>query len=643
MSLLALTAAACLATSNGYSVAAYDAGAAKVSSLRPHLYAAPDATSETPELMRGLHFGLRAGGTNRWLDGAPVDQLDYLGDTGIIRVVQRHGDLVATQYFFAAFGGQLPHLVAIADVVNDGSAAQTDGALFLLADLAVGTSESLAWRRGAFEESGSAGMVVHLPIGETPVHAVDPRGAVADGGRLSDVDGAGPAADLAVGFEWDLTGLAPGEHRMVGAIIAIDEAGDRSAIDAALVPVARQPAALLDDEEAGWQQFFERVIEPPGMSTDERAVYRQSLALLRMAQVREPGPPNGQIVAGLAAGRTWARDQAAAVRALVRAGLHDEARRALEFVLAGTVGVYEDELAEPYGVSVLRYRGDGSEESDLVDGRPVIGVDGFGHTLVAIADYVRATGDQQLVDDNAQRIFDRTAGVITRWVDIDDTFLLRADNSIWNGAREKHTYSQATVIWGLCAAAELSPERAADYRDVAGVFASALERNLVDGDQLSASLERPAAVDGAAIEAFNRGVLPGDGAIAHATLDAIDVRLALPRGGLRRDELADDRESHLIDLWVATAAQRAGRDGRARELIDRVTEAARAEGDLVPDRYGDGPAVGLGAGAYVVALWDRSEAGAGDGGCGCRTGRRPPVTALALLLLVALVAVGRRR
>ena len=98
----------------------------------------------------------------------------------------------------------------------------------------------------------------------------------------------------------------------------------------------RGPEAILQGELDWWTAWHAVETPPPDLTGDELAVYRQSTAILKMGQVREPGPGNGQILASLLPGIwnvSWVRDAAYAILGLVESGHHAEARLALEFML----------------------------------------------------------------------------------------------------------------------------------------------------------------------------------------------------------------------------------------------------------------------------------------------------------------------
>jgi GH15 family glucan-1,4-alpha-glucosidase len=700
-----------LSWSNGVAAGTYDTARRRLRSFREHLFAHSDETTATRELAHDVYFGLRVAGQNAWLTDRPLAEAGYDGDTGIARVVQRHGDLTATQYFFSPFAAEAAVVVAVVELENTGRAPLADAALFSIQNLHVGggldgaRGEAITWQADRYEERGIAGLVVHRPLPAPAVHACSPDNpfpAVTAGRRLTARDASGATDDAVAGFEWDLTGLGPGERRTFAVVLGHRGDGDRAALDAAMSALPTDAAALLAAERTGWADFHARAREPAGLAADERAVYRRQLAVLRMAQVRE-GSGRGQLVASLPPGQwniSWPRDQAYAVGGLIRAGLTAEADAALRFVLGADAGHYVccdrdggPWVGAPYAISVTRYYGNGREESDWNERGPNIEFDGFGLTLDNLAELVEATDDDAIVHDHADAIFARTADVLIGLVEVDGPAagLVRADSSIWethwyDGGRRHFTYTQATTVLGLRAAATLAARIGRDpapYRDAADRLAHAIADRLVDAETgiLRSSLEESASyLDGAVVEAFNWGVLPGAGDTARSTLDALRAGLwngAVGHGYRRNDDGGDYdlREWVVVDLRIAAALRRVGLPGAADDLVQWITDQARLNFDLVPENFdritgdyqGEVPMVGFGAGAYVTALWERGprgpgpdpapdagvpdatpagDAGAppggdgeGDGaGCGCGAGGAP-----SLVIGLALLALRRRR
>jgi len=696
-----------LSWSNGYAPAYYDIDQRRVVSLREHLYAAYDAQTPTRELLFDFYFGVRVDGQNHWLTDVAIDEAGYDADSGMVRVVQSVGKVRLTQYFYGPFTSEGPAMIAAIEVSNQGSGSLSDAAIFSIQNLHVGSgdgtaSESIRWVDGSFEERGPDGrLVVQTPVPAPTAHGASPYNPwqqVSSGQHLVEVDDSGVIDDAVAGFEWDVSGLGAGKTRTVAVALGYDASGSRSAVDAFLEPsLGADGAAIVATAQADWRDYQASALEPAGLSEDERRVYRRALAILRMSQVREAGPARGQIVASMPPGMwniAWVRDQAYAIEGLMAAGLHAQARDALSFILEGKAGNYVccdveggPYVGRDYAISVTRYYGNGHEESDWNDKGPNVEFDGFGMTLRNLASYARATGDTAFVNEHAAAIFDGTADVLVSLIET-ESGLVRADSSIWEthwdyGGRRHHTYTQAAAVAGLRAAAELASVvgRSADasrYSEAAETIAGAIRKELVDPDTqvLRSSLEEKTHyLDGAVVEAFNWGVVPGDGEIADATLDAFRSGLwnaDVGRGYRRSDDgdAYDEREWVIIDLRIASAARRAGRAAHADALIGWVTGQARENFDVIPENFnrstgafeGEVPMAGFGAGVYVAAMWEGSDGSApgpgGDGGdgslpgpdgdppmatgCGCRLAVPSP-SGWAPWLLVLFVLTRRRR
>lgn len=695
-----------LAWSNGRGAGAYDTSHGKMVSLKEHLFQRTQAAASR-ELLFDQYPGLRVAGQELWLDSRPVDSAGYDDNRGIARVQQTWNGVQVATFLWSPFDADAALTVVEYEVTNTTSVALTDSSLFALDNVHVGggaagtTAEHITWSSDAFEERGAAGLVLHRPSPAPRTHAASPNnpyGSVTSGGHLISTSDSGVMDDAACGFEWDLTGLAPGATQHFLLVIADRTDGDRAALDAQLAAIPSDPAAALAAARADWDAYFARAQVPADASADELAVYRQQLAILRMGQVRADGPGTGQIMASLPTGPwniAWVRDQAYATEALVHAGLAPEAKAALAFTWGAQAGTYVccdaaggPWVGAPYAVSVVRYTGDGAEDSDSNENGPNVEFDGFGLALAVTDQYVAATGDTDFVTANAAAIFGKTADVLVGLVETSGPTagLVRADSSIWeshweNGGRKHFAYTQASTVWGLRAAADLATRvgRTADatkYAATADALAAKFSgRFLTSAGALRGNLEEPAGreLDAAAVEALNWDVVPATGATAIATLDAFKAGLwnGEVGHGYHRDDDGGDydtREWIMVDLRIATAARRAGRPGDADELVAWVTAQARANFDLVPENYdritgdytGAIPMVGFGAGAYVTALWERGgaapidgdgAAGGGDAGmpavgnpagCGCQGGGSGAGFGLGAVALGALVRRRRR-
>ncbi len=691
--------------SNGVATAAYDTVGRKLKSFREHLYQHRNASTPTRELAYDAYFGLRVGGQNLWLTSRALDDAGWDGHAGIARVVQHHGALRATQYYFSPFSAAAPIVVAVVELQNTSDAPLVDAAVFSIANLRIGGgdgtgAERISWINDAFEERGARGLALHRPMPAPTHHAAspdNPYAMVVGGGHLVDTADSGVRDDAVAGFEWDLSGLAPGQVRRVAVVLGFDDGGNRGALDAAIATVGDSPEAALAGARADWDAFFARVKAPATLTASQQRIYDRQLAVLRMGQVREPGAGHGAVVASLPPGMwniAWVRDQSYATWAMIEAGMDTEARDALAFLFRGTGGyVCCDRdggpwVGAPYTISITRYYGDGSEESDANERGPNIEFDGFGLALATLADYVDATDDVALVTAHDAAIFVRTADVLLGLVETTGPArgLIRADSSIWeshwyDGGRQHWAFTQATSVVGLRGAARLADRlgRAADaarYRAGADAIAAAAAALIDDRRVIRASLEQTTSyLDAAAIGFLRWGLVPADGDVARASLDAWKLGLSNPltgHGYHRNDDGGpyDEREWIAIDLWIADAARAAGRTDEADALVAWVTDQALLNFDLVPenldrvtaDYQGEVPMVGFGAGAYVSSLWrqgsqpSEGDAGVvgdagldggfgddGDGGGCCRTSRRGGASSLLAIGLVALALRRRRR
>jgi MYXO-CTERM domain-containing protein len=700
-----------LSWSNGYAPGYYDLDQRRVVSLREHLYAAYDENTRTRDLLYDLYFGLAVGDDYRWLTDVSVDEAGYAGDTGVVRVVQTFGAVRATQYFYGPFTSDGPAMVAAIEVTNLGTATLESASVFSLQNFHVGggdgiNDESIRWIDGAYEERGpDQRLILHRPVPADAVHSASPENPwqrVNSGQGLVNVDDSGVRDDAVAGFQWDISGLAPGQTKTFAVVLGYSAGGDREQVDgvvsSSIAPSAAETLTLAFDD---WQQYQAQALVPQGLSEAERAVYHRALAVLRMAQVREAKPSRGQIVASMPPGKwniAWVRDQSYAINGLLAAGMTGAARDALAFILEGEAGGYVccDKTGQPYvgrdyAISVTRYYGSGKEESDWNHNGPNVEFDGFGMTLRDLERYITVSGDVAFVEEHAAAIFEGTADVLLSLIEA-ETGLVRADSSIWethwdNGGRRHHTYTQVAAAAGLRSAAVLAEavgraEDAARYRQAGDSIAEAVGEHLVDinSSVLRSSLEEyDSYLDGSVVEAFNWDVLPSEGSIVRATLDAFKEGLwntVVGRGYRRSDDgdAYDLREWVIVDLRIAAAARRAGRGEHADELLDWITGQARMNFDIIPENFnqltgafeGEVPMAGFGAGVYISALWERA-AGIDEpddkpedegedpenpaldpqettaSGCGCdSTGDSAPAGAF-LFALVVLVTLRRRR
>lgn len=680
-----------LPTTNGHTAVVYDAQAHKIDTMLPHLYRQyHEGTAETPDLCFDTYFGVRRGGENRWLDTVAEDTLGYTDrngrpGTGIIRSVQRVLDYEITSYFFAPFEAPGDLLLMLVHVRNVGNA--TPGALFALMNFHTGpggteAGESISYAPDEFTERGAFTMV-YRSLRPATHYAADtgpsernPWKLVEAGETLDDHVLSGTHDDLVAAFQFDFS-LGPGESTWYGVGIAHGESDAEAArrlIDDFVG--GRTPEALLEAEFAQWEAWHRRETLPAGLSRTEEDLFRQSTAVLRMGQVREPGRAEGQILASLPPGRwniSWARDAAYAIAALVESGHEAEARAALLFMLKNDAGATGRDYSafvgtSDYRISVARYYGNGDEWSDGGDD-PNIEWDDFGLFLWALGRYAERYGMAEIVEPNWGIVSHEIADVLLSLIDSDG--LLVADSSIWerhwyaiDGGRKKFTFSSLTAARGLREAAKMAEfmrdrERRSTYEAAAERIETAIETLLVTpaGELRSSKEETTDYYDAAVVEAFNFDVLDPRGAVADATLAAFDLHLPAPApespGYIRNDDgsFYDSQEWVKVDLRVANAWMRLGDARRGGEIFDWIVRQGADNFYLLSElldaegRYaGEVPMVGYGAGAFILSL-DARRSTSDRPGCGffLSTHRRRASWPIFLGLLAAPLAVMLRR
>jgi GH15 family glucan-1,4-alpha-glucosidase len=659
-----------LPTGNGHGLMVFDAESnALVEFLeRPYRYMRPSANPDAEGVVRrnllfDTYFGVRVGGDATWLGKATPTEVGYLDETNIIRSVVTVGSLKTESYYFAPFGLDANAVVMILVVTNTGSSAQTVDA-YSVHNYKLGSApnpdspgasgEAIAYdaASGQVRETGpGGGTMSYVGIG-----GVD-ASSCADGVWQSVLDGDDleTVASCSGSDKIDVLGkglgsIPPGESRAWGVATLFSPGStttaQRAAWDAYLA--GRDAAALLEAAVAEWDAWRGVV---PGLTGEERRTWRQSEAVLRMAQILEPygedQKQHGMMLASLTPGQWhsgWVRDAAYAIVALARAGHHAEAKRALNFFLDSDAGKYASFLnGVDYRVSTVRYFGNGEEEADF-SGQPTrnIEIDGWGLVLWAARAYVDQSGDEAWLSETTQKgdtVYQALReGVAEALVgNVEPSGVMIADASIWEvhwGNREHFLYTTAAAARGLCDMAGLARRVDDDadrdrYKGISESMVTAMRSNFADQNGvLAGSLERLAQGenyrDGAVVEAFTWDLVPtSDPAMATTMGDMSRLRTAV--GGFKRVEGSSDPydtdEWILIDLRASEAYRKLGDGAQADQLLDWVTAQAAVNHHLIPELYnsdsargtigryaGSIPMVGYGAGAYLIAMLERAGA-----------------------------------
>ncbi len=649
-----------LTTGNGHGFSVWDAQAKKLTTFleHPYRYVGPGASPQGEGISRrnlayDFYFGIKAPGGQGWLTAGTAGEPEYVDQSNIVHAPITYAGVTADTYVLAPFGYEGNATIALLHAPG-----ATDGfALFNFhmggapGDLNPGAnSESLrASGADAIVETGpGGGAMVYVALGGADHRdCATPYAKVSGGQDLGDQP-ACTGDDSVTAFQKKL-----GADGWLG--VAMQFVSDASQADATAQALrswanGRAPDAILKDARAEFEGWRKPPPDGAACSSDETKVWRQSEAVLRMGQVREPNTgtrkSHGMIVAALPVGEWhtgWVRDGQYATVALARMGHVAEAKMSLDFFLNATpVAKYKSYVSNvDYRISVCRYFGSGEEEADYSgQASPNVEMDGWGMFMWTARQYVEASGDTAwlaaatgLGPTAYQAI--RTGVADALEANLEASGIVKAESGPWevHDQNKKHfAYTTLAAARGFCDMATLAQKsgdaaNVAKYQALAAKVKTGLLGAITDQDgAIGGSVEGIRAnkyTDGAAAEAFGWNVLDDwKGQNAAATLKLFD-RLKVPTGGLKRNDDAlstyDDQEWGFIDLRVSNALRRGGRTADADALVSLVVQRAAANFYLIPELYdalaqgaalgnytGAVPMVGFGAGAYVMTMLDRA-------------------------------------
>lgn len=400
--------------------------------------------------------------------------------------------------------------------------------------------------------------------------------------------------------------------------------------------------SLLNDEIQYMKNIFASSAIPDSLSADERNVVEQSIAVLKMAQVgeKEIFPlSRGQILASLPPGVwniAWVRDGSYAIRALARLGLFKEAKAGLEFMLRAKSNTYKHfvfsdgkdyGIGRDYQISVCRYFGTGSEESDFNEQGPNIEIDGFGLFLSAFADYVSYSNDTAVVQQWNSVLTTKIANVLIEC--IDSTNLIRTESGPWERhlPGKKFAYTSAVCAEGLykfAALASVLHSSGEQYKLAADRLMSGIKTHLIVNHafikgNFEATEHETDFFDAATFEIFASGLLH-DTTLFQSHVSAYREKLHVndERRGYVRTVSSDwyeNQEWIYLDTRLASALCKFNEPSKAKPMLDFITAQAALNFNLIPELYernnatyeGAIPMVGFGAGTYILALFDYYE------------------------------------
>ena len=604
----------------GFAVMRADTGRLTRFYAHPHAYTRADPAQPLGEGIPTTQFIealWRAGPHGDEAGGDEAGTVHYVQQSQVMRYGTRHGSADA----WMPFGLAQPMLV-VAWHAKPGDRSRWQ----LRWSKPVASRESMHGDVALLHFEGTAESLMLVPLDAT---------------RTGLAAAAGAEAGLERHDAWALVSIEPGADPLAALATLRRWQGARSA------------AQLLARELAGFERW--RVPIPAHIiDAQSRRTWRQSEAVLRMGQSREPDTPlrhgNGLIVAALPGGEwftPWVRDMAYATVALARMGHLAEARAALlAWFNARPTGLMRGQLAgADYQVSVVRYFGDGAEEPFFTqEGSTNVELDNWGLVLWALGEYLqRAPGDALLATATHRgSVYESARDFIVRPLlanleTTGDGAIVRADTSIWEeheADRRHFAWTTATAIVGLQAFAQMARQQGdTAARAEAGRAIGQLRRGFDAAFIRDGSLrgtQEPGIkndIDGALPALIGLGVV-GDPALV-ADVVARMAALQVASGGYRRvrgtytdpkifEYWYEQQEFVFVDLALAGVLRQLGRQAEAAQLLRKVLDDAAAHDGLVPEMYvsvpcelfpgkigeptGANPMVGYGAGALVMEL-----------------------------------------
>jgi GH15 family glucan-1,4-alpha-glucosidase len=660
-------------TGNGHGFQVFDTSQNKLSIFLEHPYrflrARPDPRAEGEirrDLLYDLYFGIRTGGGSGWLHtdnnprSRPASAPTYVDESNILKVPITLGGVTATSYFFAPYGYEGNALIALLHAPG-----ASDG--YVLFNFHMGSpganpddpgtngesTSLLGDGKGLVERGAGGGALAYVALSD--ITRIDCSGVydkVQNGRDLDDRPACNLPPEVVPAFQRRLGG----DGWMAVAVVYTDNASEieKAVADLRAFLKGRTPEQILaaaQAEWAAWRRPIPMEIDRT-LSADERKVWRQGEAVLRMGQVREPNTAarknNGMVLASLPPGgwhTGWVRDALYGIVALARAGYHAEARAGLEFLLnAEPVGKHPNidyrgyVNGADYRISLVRYFGTGQEEADHNQDGPNIETDGWGMTLWAARQYVDAALDPGWLEKptRAGTVYEALKQGVADALEknLESNGIVAADTSIWevHWAKRKHyAYTTLAAIRGFCDMATLAArlKRAEDvkkYQALAARVQQGFLGSFLDRDGAIAGtveqLQQSQYGDAAVVEAFTWNIIDPMGRTGQQTLKLLD-RLRVESGGFKRIEAGkdsyDNNEWILIDLRMSDAMRRAGRVEQANALVNLVVEKSINNYYLLPELYnairaegeigaytGSIPMVGYGGGAFILTMFDRA-------------------------------------
>lgn len=666
-----------LTTGNGHGFSIFDRETGRVDAFLEHPYAYVAALDDEGksgiarrQLAHDIYFGIQTPSHALWL--TQPEHVAYLQESNVIQARQMVGNVETRAHYFSPFGLAANALVMVLEVTNHGATKQNI-AVAAKPNLKLGTGrphpndvdEQISVVQGsppyAVETGPGGGHALYIPLNSQIKISCGEDSIQYDAlleRDLSPTKTECAGSSLVPLLTQELS-LAPGERAHWGvAIVFVNDTPSHSRA------ASFRDSTTLSGRLRQWDEFqgyntaqsllhgalseFEnwRTQAPAQLSAEELKLWRQSESILRMGQIRENENNTGMILAALPPGEWhvgWVRDAAYAIASLSQIGHYDEARKGLNFFFNARAGFYNRpefyELARPYRVSVCRYFGNGTEESDWNAAGPNFETDGWGLVLWAAHSYINSSCDTEWLDEITAHGDTVYEALLHIGQDIEGLImedLPAPDNSIWEvhwDHRQVFAYTVAAQIRGLFDLAAIASLRgdvdiAKHYSKLAQRMKDKARAALVHGPTQSIASHQEAAVtathvDGSTVEFLNWGIFEPGSNVYKGTLSHY-AEIETPFGGYRRldPELSlvqdtqatvyDTREWVMMDLRIGNAwwhSQLPDGKTRAQTLLATVTELAGQNDNLISELYhpqtgayeGAIPMVGYGAGAWMTS------------------------------------------
>ncbi|CUS93311.1 glycoside hydrolase family 15 protein [Candidatus Kryptonium thompsonii] len=399
-----------LVSSNGLTAIVYSVENHKLISMYEHIYKIASPGNYTKNIIHDANFIVELDGKKYDLSEIPEDEVSYINGTNII--FANYKKLGVQIFLFAPFQIDAPVMVAICKI----NKKYRQSKIYFRANTIYGEITSEDILSDVFE-------IQQLQIKKVIKTKTVKRS-----------DGTGGEVEKRV-------------------FIAIPSSSTKEEIQK--FSELTENDNILNDEIKFWNNFIKRPnFNLENLTKKEIELFKQSLAVIKMAQCREKGSPYGQILASLPPGEwtyTWVRDGVYAINALIELGYFNEARAALEFMLKAKVGTYKNFIhkgkdygvKKDYKITVCKYYGNGIEESDHNEDGPNIELDGFGLFLWAFGNYVEKSGDLDFAITYWDTVTTKIADVLIS--SIDNYGVIRAESGPWERHLPGKHYAYTTI------------------------------------------------------------------------------------------------------------------------------------------------------------------------------------------------------